>query len=79
MHISMLIWCINKIIRTRYKTNKLHFLCQNIYHFFIIKVISCWNISACLFLKYFCFRIDVQTLLLSLTFALFTLRYEVVY
>ena len=32
---------------------KFAFLCQNIYHLFVIKVISCSNISACIFLKIF--------------------------
>ena len=32
---------------------KFAFLCQNIYHLFIIKVISSLNISACIFLKIF--------------------------
>ena len=40
----------------RYKTNKITnfiFLCRNIYHFFIIEVISCSNINACLLFEIF--------------------------
>ena len=49
MHIPMLIWCIINVIRTY----NIAFLCEDIAHLLIIKVISCSNISACIFLKIF--------------------------
>ena len=58
MHITMLRWCNNNAMRTinvvknKY-AYKFAFLCQNIYNLLIIKVISCSNISACIFLTIF--------------------------
>ena len=44
------------------KDYKFAFLCQNIYHLFIIKVTSCSNISACVSSKYFlCSNISACT------------------
>ena len=63
MHISMLRWCINNALSTinvvKKKNYKCAFLCQNINHSFIIKVISCLNISACFFPKV-CFMVEYR-------------------
>ena len=57
MHISMIRWCINQAIHTiniiKKQVYKFLFICQNIYHLLIIKVISSSNISACILLKIF--------------------------